>query len=154
MLKKIFTVILFLILSSCGYEATHSKKKSSTYDFSINELIFVGDRNINLKIKQKLNRYTQIKRDKNFKLKISSKTEKVVIAKDSFGDPTDFKITTIINVEVLMKNNFKNYLQIVEDFSYNNINNKFDLKGYEREIRNNLAETATDKLIYKLSNIQ
>ena len=36
---------------------------------------------------------------------------------------------------------------------YNNVTDRFDLKRYEREIINNLAETATQKLIYKLSNI-
>ena len=46
------------------------------------------------------------------------------------------------------------FLRIVEYFNYNNISNKFDLKRYEREIKINLAETVTDKLIFKLSNIQ
>jgi len=54
----------------------------------------------------------------------------------------------------LMENNFKNNLQVVESFNYNNDTNKFNLKRYEREIINNLAETAAEKLIYKLSNIQ
>ena len=42
-------------------------------------------------------------------------------------------------------------MQILENFNYNNILDKFDLKKYEREIKNNLAETASDKLIFKLS---
>ena len=41
-----------------------------------------------------------------------------------------------------------------EKFNYNNTTNKFDLKTYEKEIKNNLTETATNKLIFKLSNIQ
>ena len=154
MLKKFFTLILLLILPSCGYEAINSKKKSTNYDFSISELSFIGDRNINLKIKQKLNKYTLAEKNKKFKLKISTRAEKIVTAKNTFGDPTSFKNTIVVNVEVLMKNSFKNNLQIIENFSYNNISNKFDLKRYEREIRSNLAETATDKLIFKLSNIQ
>ena len=43
---------------------------------------------------------------------------------------------------------------ILENFNYNNISNKFNLKRYEEEIKKNLAETASDKLIFKLSNIQ
>ena len=53
-------------------------------------------------------------------------------------------------VEVITKNKFN----IVESFNYNNITNKFDLEQYEREIISNLAETAAEKLIYKLSNIR
>ena len=78
----------------------------------------------------------------------------MISAKDLSGDPTSFKLTITIDVEVLMDNNFKNNLQITENFNYNNNSNKFDLKRYEVKIINNLTETATDKLIYKLSNIQ
>jgi len=150
MLKKPFTLIFFLFMTSCGYEAIHSIKNSINYDFSISEITFVGDRKINLKIKEKLNNYTLNEKSKNFILKISSVVEKIVLAKNISGDPTDFKSTVTVNIEVLNKNN----LQIIESFSYSNNSNKIDLKRYEREINNNLAETITDKLIFKLSNIQ
>ena len=76
-----------------------------------------------------------------------------MITKNMSGNPTSFKSKVMINVEVLMKNNYKNNLQLIESFNYNNIDNKFDLKKYEREIQGNLAETITDKLIFKLSKI-
>jgi hypothetical protein len=154
MLKKTFTLIVFFFLSSCGYEAIHSKKNSLNYNFSISELSFIGDRDINLKMKEKLNNYTLNEKNKNFTLKISSITEKTVLAKNTSGDPTSFKSAVTVNIEVLIKDNFKNNIRIVEYFNYNNISNKFDLKRYEREIKINLAETVTDKLIFKLSNIQ
>ena len=153
MLKKTFTLILLLLLTSCGYEAIHSKKNSVNYDFSISELTFVGERNVNLKIKEKLNNYILNKKDKNFILKISSSTEKVVIAKNASGDPTNFQSTIIVNVEVLMGDNFKNSFRFIENFKYSNIKNKLDLKKYENDIKNNLAETITYKLVYKLSSI-
>jgi len=154
MLKKILIPILLLFLSSCGYEAIHSKKKSINYNFSISELTFIGDRDVNIKIKERLNNYTLNKKDINFVLKISSRAEKAVLTKDTTGDPTNFMSTIVINVEVMMENNLKNNLQIIESFNYNNDANKFNLKRYERKIINNLAVTATEKLIYKLSNIQ
>ena len=76
MLKTTFTLILFLFLSSCGYKAIHSKKNNNSYDFSISKLNFIGDRNINLRIKEKLNNYTLNKKDKNFILDIESDVEK------------------------------------------------------------------------------
>ena len=154
MLKKTLILILYLFVSACGYEAIYSKKNSINNDFSISELIFIGNGVINLKIKEKLNNYTLAKKDKNFTLKISSKAEKKVIAKDAAGDPTSFESKIIIVAEVFIENNFKNSLQIVENFNYNNNTNKIDLKKYEKEIKNNLAETATDELIFKLSKIQ
>ena len=154
MFQKKIILLLFLLLSSCGYEAIHSKKNSIDYIFSVSELSFVGERIINLKIKKKLNNYTQSKKDRDFILRISSTSEKIILAKNTAGDATSFKNTISINVEILMNNKFKSSFIILESFNYNNISNKFNLKKYEEEIKNNLAETASDKLIFKLSNIQ
>jgi len=154
MFQKQIILLLLLLLSSCGYEAIYSKKNSVNYNFSVSELNFVGDRTVNLKIKEKLNNYVQAKKEKDFILKISSISEKVIISKNTAGDATSFKNSVSINVEVLMNNKFKSNFIILESFNYNNISNKFNLKKYEEEIKNNLAETASDKLIFKLSNIQ
>jgi hypothetical protein len=154
MFQKKIILLLLLLLSSCGYEAIYSKKNSINYNFSIGKLNFVGDRIINLKIKEKLNNYTQSKKDKDFILKVTSTSEKIILAKNTAGDATSFINKISINVDVLMNNKFKSNFIILESFNYNNISNKFNLEKYEKEIKNNLAETASDKLIFKLSNIQ
>ena len=154
MFRKQIILLLLLLLSSCGYEAIYSKKNSVNYSFSVSELNFVGDRTVNLKIKEKLNNYAQAKKDKDFILRISSTSEKITLAKNTAGDATSFKNSVSVNVEVLMNNKFKSNFIILESFNYNNISNKFNLKKYEEEIKNNLAEAALDKLIFKLSNIQ
>ena len=153
MFKKIVIPILLLFLSSCGYEAVHSKKKIANYNFFISELTTNGNRDVNIKIREKLINYIIIKQGKDLILKISSDAEKVVVAKDNAGDPTSFKYTVVIETEVMLEKKLVKSLKIMESFNYNNISNRFDLKRYEREIINNLAETATQKLIYKLSNI-
>jgi len=150
MLKTTFTLILFLFLSSCGYKAIHSKKNNNSYDFSISKLNYIGDRNINLRIKEKLNNYTLNKKDKNFILDIESDVEKKILSKDASGEVTNFKITIKIKVELLAKGN----LEITENFNYNNIENKFNLKTYENQVIKDLTNTAVDKLIFKLSNIE
>ena len=154
MFRKQIILLLLLLLSSCGYEAIYSKKNSVNYSFSVSELNFVGDKTVNLKIKEKLNNYAKEKKDKDFILRISSTSEKMTLAKNTAGDATSFKNSISINVEVLMNNKFKSNFIILESFNYNSISNKFNLKKYEEEIKNNLAETAADKLIFKLSNIQ
>ena len=154
MFQKKIILLFLLLLSSCGYEAIHSKKNSVNYSFSVSELSFAGDRTINLKIKQKLNNYALDKKNKDFILKLTSTSKKIIMAKNTAGDATFFKNTISINVDILMNNKFKSNFIILESFNYNNISNKFNLKKYEEEIKNNLAETASDKLIFKLSNIQ
>jgi len=154
MFQKKIIFLLLLLLSSCGYEAIYSKKNSSNYIFSISDLSFVGDKTINLAIKQKLSVFTQSKKDKDLVIKISSNSQKIILSKNTAGDATSFKNAISINVDVLMNDKFKNNFVILENFNYNNISNKFNLKRYEEEIKKNLAETASDKLIFKLSNIQ
>ena len=154
MFQKQIILLLLLLLSSCGYEAIYSKKNSANYDFTVSDLSFVGDRTVNLKIKEKLKNYAQDKKEKDFILKISSTSEKVILSKNTAGDATSFKNSISINVEVLMNNKFNSNFVILESFNYNNISNKFNLKQHEKDIKNNLAETASDKLIFKLSNIQ
>ena len=154
MQKKIFLLLFFLLLSSCGYEAIYSKKNSINYNFSISKLNLVGDRDVNLKMKQRLNSYTLNKKNKNFKINIFSTSTKTVAAKNTAGDATSFKSTVAIKVEILTNEKLKNSFTMSENFNYNNNSDKFSLKRYEREIKNNLAETISEKLIFKLSNIQ
>jgi|TARA_B110000858_G_scaffold160823_1_gene185135 hypothetical protein len=152
--KKIFTIILLIFLSSCGYEAIHSKKNVINYNFSIKEINFSGDRYVNLKIKEKLNNYISNKKDKDFILKISTTSNKVISSKNISGNATSYKNTITVNVETLMNNKIKESFKIVESFNYNNDSNKINLKKYEKEIIRNLSETAVSNIIFKLSKIQ
>ena len=154
MKKKILSFLIFLFLSSCGYEALYSTKNQINYDFSISELNFSGDREINLKLKEKLINYTLNKKNKNFKLKVLSTSKKIIIAKNKAGDATKFKIEITINIEALKNDSIKSNFLIIESFVYNNNSDKFALKSYEREIKNNLSNTTSNKLILRLSNIQ
>jgi hypothetical protein len=153
MLKKTFILIFFLFICSCDYKPIYSKKNIANSSFSINELIFGGDRIINLKIREKLNNYQLIEKDRNFTLEIKSNSDKVIVAKNLAGDPTDFKITVIITVKIITENGNRNTIIIEEDFKYSNSASKFNLRRYEKEIRNNLAEISTEKLILRLSSI-
>ena len=154
MKKKIFTFLLFLFLSSCGYEATYSLKNRSIYAFSISELVLSGDRQINLKIKQLLNPYTNPKTEKErkFILNISSNSEKIITTKDAAGDAVKFKNEITVRVQVLLDGKNATNLVIIEDFIYDNNSDTFELKTYENQIKNNLAEAAVNKILFKLVN--
>ena len=154
MKKKIFTFLLFLFLSSCGYEATYSLKNRSIYAFSISELVLTGDRQINLKIKQLLNPYTnpKIEEEKKFILNISSSSEKIITTKDAAGDAVKFKNEITVKVQVLSDGKNVTNLVIIEDFIYDNNSDTFELRTYENQIKNNLAEAAVNKILFKLVN--
>jgi hypothetical protein len=154
MKKKIFTFLLFLFLSSCGYEATYSLKNRSIYAFSISELVLSGDRQINLKIKQLLNPYTnpKIEEERKFILNISSNSEKIITTKDAAGDAVKFKNEITVKVQVLSDGKNTTNLVIIEDFIYDNNSDTFELRTYENQIKNNLTEAAVNKILFKLVN--
>jgi outer membrane lipopolysaccharide assembly protein LptE/RlpB len=156
MKKKIFTLLLFLFLSSCGYEAKYSLKNRAIYAFSISDLRLAGDRQINIKTKQMLNSYSELKtkREKSFVLKIFSNSEKITTTKDASGDATKFKNEITLSVEALMNEEFKSNFVITENFTYDNNSNTSELKNYENQITNNLTEVAVNKIISKLNNIK
>jgi len=155
MKKKIFSFLLFIFLSSCGYEAVYSVKNRINYSFSISGLTLVGDRQVNLRIKQILNKYTNpdIKKQKSFSLKISSKSEKIITAKDASGDAIKFKNELTLNVQVIRDDEYKTNLVITENFIYDNNSDTFELRAYENQIKNNLAGAAVDKILIRLANI-
>ena len=154
MKKKIFTFLLLLFLSSCGYEATYSLKNRSIYAFSISELVLTGDRQINIKIKQLLNPYTnpKIEEEKKFILNISSSSEKIITTKNAAGDAVKFKNEITVKVQALLNGKNATNLVIIEDFIYDNNPDTFELRTYENQIKNNLAEAAVNKILFKLVN--
>tara|TARA_B110000971_G_scaffold148854_1_gene152180 strand:- start:266 stop:730 length:465 start_codon:yes stop_codon:yes gene_type:complete len=154
MIKKISLIILFLFTTSCGYEAMHTKKNRDNFSFSIKKLYFEGDKIVNLKIKRKLDPYKKQIHDKNFIIRINTSSKKIILAKNATGNTTAFSNKITVAVEVSGRNITQNNLIFIETFNYDNTTNKFLLKSYEREIKNNLAETITKRLIFGLSNIQ
>ena len=156
MKEKIFTFLLFIFLSSCGYEATYSLKNRPIYAFSINKLDLIGDRQINLKTKQMLNSYSnpKIEDEKSFELKISSDSKKIIITNDTSGDATKFENKITLNVRVFMDGEYKRNFVITENFTYDNSSNTFELETYENQIKNNLTESAVSKIIFKLASIK
>ena len=154
MKKKIFTFLLFLFLSSCGYEATYSLKNRAIYAFSISELVITGNRQINLKIKQLLNPYNnpKIEEEKNFVLNISSSSEKIITTKDAAGDAVKFKNEITVKVQIFLDGKNTENLVIIEDFIYDNNSDTFELRSYENQIKKKLAEAAVKKILFKLIN--
>jgi outer membrane lipopolysaccharide assembly protein LptE/RlpB len=154
MLKNFFLIFVIIFLASCGYEAMHSKNKLSDTDFSITEIEFKGERDINIKIEEKLKKYTKIIKKKSYFLLIENTYAKETIARDSKGDPTVFEIKVNVFVTVMNKNNIKAKIPFRKNFKYNNDRSRFEQKRHEKEIKEGLAETISSDIIIKISNLK
>ena len=92
--KKLFGVITFIFLLSCGYQPIFSFNEST---FSISKIKLIEENKANSRIKNALKFYRENNNTKTFyDLEISSNRSKKVLSKDSRGDPKIFSLNISI----------------------------------------------------------
>ena len=155
-LKKIITTLSFFLLLSCGYEPMYSKKKiNSNYKFSINTINLIGDNKVNQILKNKLKKkINEEKKSTELNLNLNSRIEKSVTSKNKKGNPIRFSIKIMTNLEVFESEILKGKKNFEEKFEYNNKSNKFDLKKYEKNIKDNLISELTYEIIIYLNSLK
>ena len=152
-LKKIITTLSFLILLSCGYESIYSNKQiNNNYNLSINTINYIGDSKVSQILKNKIKKIlNKEKKSNGLNLNLNSRIVKVVTSKNKKGDPKTFLIKIIINLEVFESEILKGEKNFEEKFEYNNRENKFNLKQYERSIKDNLISELSYEIIKYLN---
>jgi len=136
-----------IMLTACEYQPVYNNSQLNNikYDFIETK----GDQQINKLIIDNFKR-KQPKLNVNiYKIKINSKFNKFVLAKDKFGSPTDYKLLVTSNFEI-ENNEQKLFLVISEEFVYKNLQENYDQSNYEGIIKKNLAEQISEKLRTKL----
>ena len=144
-------ILILLILNSCGYSPMF--KDFNDLDFSINIKETYGARKINNLIITNLKSYTQIEATKKYEISVDTDYNKNIIAKDSTGAATEYKIVISSNF-IIISTNFNEEISFTESFNMQSMSNKLDEKDYEENIENNLTNTITRKLILKLSQLE
>ena len=149
--KLIFILSVFL-LTSCSYKPIFSEKN---YNFEINKVDYIGERQINNIIKNKLN---LIKKDeglekKKYNLKINSYKEKLIVSKDSKGDPLKFELIVSTDYIVEFNNSLLMSKKIKKNNIYNNATDKFELEQNEKIIIENLTEKISEIIISSIINL-
>ena len=148
--KLILCLLLFFTIAACDYKPIYSKKNT---DFSIVKIEIKEKNIINFKIKNALKNNKNKDSLKKYDLKIDGQKIISITSKDKKGDPKTY--TMEITVKTITKSNKSLNLEkiFIENFSYNNDNNKFNLKQYERIIQDNLINKITEKITFYLSSL-
>ena len=153
MIKKL-NLIFFLIIFfnyGCGYTPLYKNLGNSNFSINIKE--FSGERKINNKINSILNNYKNNNSNNIFDISFNSKYKKNIIAKDSTGAATEYKI--IIELEFIINSETQKYqLKYDESFNMQSFTDKLEEKDYEDSIQNNLTNIITRKLILQLSQLK
>ena len=149
MIKKIsFLCFILIFLNNCGYTPIYSKKSQN---FNINEINTFGKKNANKILISKLKIYkNNPDANKSFNILINSKSSKTTISKDKKGNPTQFSMA--LDVDVDITDNFNNKIKktFSENSTYDNSENKFDLRKYEDNLIENMSEKIFSEIIILL----
>ncbi len=151
MSKLIKLILVSFILIGCTYEPILLNKN---YDFFFSEINYNGDIKINETVKETLSEKTNFGKGKELKLYFSSKKNKQNISSNRQGDATIFKISIIINYNLIKGDEiiFKN--EITKQSTYNNIKDKFELLRYEENIIKSLSQKSADEMLMSITSIQ
>ena len=150
--KNTLKIFLFVILlNGCGY--TPIFKNFENLNFSINIEDTIGSRKINNLIISSLNNYSKQDSIKKYNISINTKYTKNIIAKDSTGAATEYKLILNSTFKVTSLN-YNSEFNFTESFNMQSMSNKLDEADYEENIQNNLTNIITRKLILKLSQIK
>ena len=151
-MKKIFLVILILLLNNCGYTPIYSSKDSN---FKIVNLNANVNNSLTNYIKNSISVFSNEDSDKKLNISFNFKENVSVILKDSKGDPAKNRLT--VTVDVSLFDTDKNLVasnSFSESFQYNIDDNKFNLKQYEKNLKFSLIEQISQQIIEFLTNVK
>jgi outer membrane lipopolysaccharide assembly protein LptE/RlpB len=143
--KNITLLFLIFILTSCGFSPIY--QNNINLDFSIQNINFKGDRELNNFLKTNLNQYKNEKNINKIDIEVNSVYEKIVLSKSRTGDITNYqlKAEVIFLIKPLNKE-----IKIMEKRLMNIMDDKFEEARYERSIKQNFAQSIANKLSSEL----
>ena len=149
MFKKIFFIILTLIFfTSCEYKPIYSSSNKLDYKIIITEQS--GDRKLNKFLVENLSRNSQKDSNKIVNIKINTTYSKIILAKDSAGNVTNYQANALITF-LVERNQTSEKFDINEKFNFQKMSDKYEERSYEQNIKKNLANSISQKLILRLS---
>ena len=147
-LKSINLILIFLLFISCGYSPIYKDLSNTNFSITINKIN--GDRNLNNLFKSNLINYDSKNSETNYNIDINSKYIKSIIAKDTTGAATEYKLTVDASFKVKSKNYDEEFM-FKESFNMKSISDKLEEQDYEENVKLNLVNIITKKLILQLS---
>tara|TARA_Y100000389_G_scaffold156660_1_gene157590 strand:+ start:73 stop:522 length:450 start_codon:yes stop_codon:yes gene_type:complete len=143
--KNIIIVSLILFLNSCGFTPIYLKKND--IKFSIEQVNYSGDRDLNNFLKINLDQYKNEKIDNKISIDAKSTYKKIILSKDGTGEVTNYQLEA--EVIFLIKSNNKE-IKITERKIIDSMSDKFEEARYERSIKQNFASSISNKLTSEL----
>jgi len=145
MIKKNLIILIFMFLNSCGFTPIYVN--NSNLNFSIEQVNYIGDRELNNFLKTNLNRYKNEKIENKIYIEAKSEYRKIILSKDTTGEATSYQLEAEVIFLIKPSNN---KIKITEKKIMDKMNDKFEENVYERSIKQNFAFSIAEKLSSRL----
>ena len=134
---KIIYILLFIIISGCGYQAIYGTKD---INLRVEEIKLTGSNDLNKIINKYFNYY---KNNKNYSkiidVHVDSSLKKQISSKDRKGNVKTFKLSVSIKLDILENEKIIKTKVFNKTSNYKSLDNKFDLNQYEENLIDNLV---------------
>ena len=144
--KNILIISLLIFLSNCGFTPIYLNNKN--IDFSIEQVNYTGDKELNNFLKTILNQYKNEKVNNKIFIETSSVYKKNILSKNKAGEVSDYQIEA--EVIFLIKPSNK-IIKITEKKIMQSIEDKFEEARNERSIKQSFASSISKKLTSDLT---
>ena len=143
--KNIIGIFLIIFLNSCGFTPIYLKKND--VQFSIEQVNYSGDRDLNNFLKINLDQYKDEKIDNKLSIDAKSTYKKIILSKDGTGKVTNYQLEAEV---IFLIKSINKEIKIIEREIIDGMDDKFEEARYERTIKQSFASSITNKLTSEL----
>mgnify|MGYP005651798251 FL=1 len=145
-------VILIFLLCGCGYQSIYKVDKG---EFSIINFEINGPDKITRSLTRNFKLLQNNKEaNKYYNLNANSNITKSIKSKNSKGEIETYSLKVTVNLIIKMNKQIIQEKEFSEIVSYNNLNNKFELKQYEDIIIKNQTIKIINKINFFLRSLK
>ena len=146
MKKNIIVISLIFLLANCGFTPIYLKNKD--INFSIQQINYTGDRELNNFLKTNLSQNKNKKSENKIYIEVNSIYKKIILSKDKTGEVTNYQLQAEV---IFLIKPLNKEIKITEKKIMDSKNDKFEEARYERTIKQNFASSISNKLSSELT---
>ena len=148
-MSKILKILAIILLcQSCSYEPILVNK---LYDFRFTSINLSGEKEVNEIIKSYLT--SKASGEKEYSIDITSEEIRELVSSDSKGDPKIYRLKIIVNYYVLQNEKIIYKNSLVNQTTYNNISDKYELSQYEENLKRSLTKNIANEILFSIKII-
>ena len=144
--KSISLIFLIFFLTNCGFTPVYQNYTNINY--SIEQVDYTGDRELNNFLKSNLNKYKNEKIDKKIFIEVNSVYKKNILTKDGTGKITSYELEAVV---IFLIQPLNKKIQIIEKKIMNSMDDKFEETRQERIIKQSFVSSISNKLISEIN---